>query len=192
MKKQNHKSKKKILPFIIILLFSSFVVSFLVKSWVEEVGEKVKENIYSQSQPHIEMGRGDSVVLTDDELDQAIKENPTNADLYNIKGNRYLKNGEFQKAIKEFNKAININPNYSEPYNGKGVAYRNLGKYYKAIENYTKAIELYPSFYEAYNNRGVVFIFLVEYGKACSDFQRACELGSCQKLEMAKQKGFCE
>lgn len=187
MKEKINKSKKKILPFIIILLFSTLIVSFLVKSW----GEKVKEDIYSQPQPDIEMGRG-STDFTSDELEQEIKENPENADLYNIKGNEYLMNGEFQKAIEEFDKAIRINPNYAEPYNGKGVAYRNLGEYNKAIENYTKAIELYPSFFEAYNNRGVSFMFLEEHDKACFDFERACKLGSCQKLEMARQKGFCE
>jgi len=191
MKEQNHKSKRRILPFVIILLFSSLIISFLVKSWVENVGEKVKEDIYSQPQSHIEMGRG-STDFTSDELEQEMQANQTSADLCNIKGNEYLMNEEFQKAIEEFDKAIKIDSNYAEPYNGKGVAYRNLSEYHKAIEDYTKAIELYPSFFEAYNNRGVCFIFLGEYDKACFDFDKACKLGSCQKLEISKQKGFCK
>ena len=197
MKKNN--SKKIKLKFIIILIFSSFLVSFLVKTYVSDIGQKaIREaldpNSSSTSQPfsHIEKGRGFEDEKTIEELNQDIKENSQNADLYNEKGNKYLLDKKFQKAIEEFNEAIKINDNYAEPYNGKGIAYRNLGEYHEAIKNYTKAIELYPSYFEAYNNRGVCYIFLGENDKACFDFKKACELGSCQKLEMAKQKGLCE
>ncbi|NQV00096.1 MAG: tetratricopeptide repeat protein [Parcubacteria group bacterium] len=176
-------NRKKIsLSFIIILLFSSLVISFLVKNYTEWKGEKIINDIESQSESNIEIGRN-SIDLTD---------SLTDADLYNAKGNEYLMDKEFQKAIEEFDKAIEINKNYAEPYNGKGVAYRNLGEFNKAIKDYTKAIELYPSFFEAYNNRGVCFMLLNEYDKMCYDFKRACELGSCQKIELSKQKSLCE
>ena len=35
-------------------------------------------------------------------------------------------------------------------------------------------------------------MFLNEYDKACFDFLKACEMGSCQKLGLAKQKGLCK
>ena len=197
MKKNN--SKKITLKFIIILIFSSLLVSFLVKTYVTNIGQKVMEEALdpkssSASQPlsNIEKGRGFEDEKTIDKLNQDIKEEPQNADLYNEKGNNYLLDKKFEEAIEEFDKAIKINENYAEPYNGKGIAYRNLGEYPEAIENYTKAIELYPSYFEAYNNRGVCYTFLGEYDKACFDFKKACELGSCQKLEIAKQKGLCE
>ncbi len=191
MEEKINKSRKKFLAFIIILLFSSLIVSFLVKNWVVGIGEKIKNNISSQPQSNIEIGRS-STDFTSNELEQRIKENPENADLYNIKGNEYLIKSEFEKAINEFNKAIEINPNYAEPYSGKGVAYRNLGEYNKAIENYTKAIELYPSYFEAYNNRGICYLFLDKKDKACFDFKKACELGSCSKLEAFRKKESCE
>jgi len=182
--------KKRILKIVIILLALSFLVSFGVKSLVETGAKRIIEKLNNSS--GIEKGRGFGYEKTAEELDREIKINSQNADLYNEKGNQYLLDKNFEKAIEEFNKAIEINPNYAEPYNGRGVAYRNLGKYYEATENYTKAIELYPSFFEAYNNRGVSFILLGDYDKACFDFSKSCELGSCQKLEISKQAGFCE
>ncbi len=141
---------------------------------------------------HIKKGRGFENEKTIEELDKDIKKDPQNARLYHEKGNQYLLDKKFREAVGEFDKAIKINSNYTEPYNGKGIAYRNLGEYSKAVENYTKAVGLDPSYFEAYNNRGVCFIFLGEHSNACLDFEKACELGSCQKLEISKQKGHCE
>lgn len=192
MQKENSKSKRSNIVFIGILLLSSLVVSFLVKNSTEQWGEEIIQELDSQEQQYVNDGRGVEWDTTLDEINQSIAEDPENADLYNQKGNKNLKNGEFREAVIAFDKAIQINPSYAEPYNGRGVAYRNLGEYNKAIQNYTKAIVLYPSFFEAYNNRGVAFLFLDNSGGACSDFEKACEFGSCQKLETAQRNGVCE
>ena len=127
MKKNN--SKKITLKFIIILIFSSLLVSFLVKTYVTNIGQKVMEEALdpkfsSASQPlsNIEKDRGFEDEKTIDKLNQDIKEEPQNADLYNEKGNNYLLDKKFEEAIEEFDKAIKINENYAEPYNGKGIA----------------------------------------------------------------------
>lgn len=127
-----------------------------------------------------------------DNLDAAIKSEPNNADLYNIRGNNYLISKNYDKAVQDFTKATQINPYYKEPYNGLGVAYRNINRFDKAIENYSKAISLDPSYFEAYNNRGVAFMFLKDYDSMCSDFKKACSLGSCEKLTINIRKGLCK
>jgi lipoprotein NlpI len=135
------------------------------------------------------MGRG---VPTPSDIDKAIESDPNNADLYNIRGNKYLISKQYNKAILDFNKAIQINPNYKEPYNGLGIAYRNMNDFERAIENYTKALTIDPSYFEAYNNRGVAYMFLENYKNMCSDFWKACNLGSCEKLFASTHKRLCK
>ncbi|HOW75814.1 MAG TPA: tetratricopeptide repeat protein [Candidatus Competibacteraceae bacterium] len=137
----------------------------------------------------IVIGRG---VPRPDNIDAAIKSEPNNADLYNIRGNNYLMSKNYDKAIQDFTKAIQINTYYKEPYNGLGIAYRNMNQFDKAIQNYSKAISLDPNYFEAYNNRGVAYMFLKDYEGMCSDFKKACSLGSCEKITISSQKGLCK
>ena len=105
----------------------------------------------------------------------------------------YNKKGQHEKAISDLNKAIQINPKNAEAYNNRGYAYVNKGQYDKAISDFTKAIEINPRSASAYNNRA--FVYIVRLGnenKACSDLKKACELGSCDKYELIKSKGYCK
>jgi len=43
-------------------------------------------------------------------------------------GDNYLSQGQYRKAIQEFDKAVEIDPNYHSAWNGVGVAYHNLGE----------------------------------------------------------------
>lgn len=125
-------------------------------------------------------------------IDEAIESDPNNADLYNIRGNKYLMEKEYLKAVTHFNRAIETNPNYSEPYNGLGIAFRNMKQFDKAIYNYSKAISLNPNYFEAYNNIGVAYMHLADYKNMCSNFKKACELGSCEKISASRQQGLCQ
>ena len=135
------------------------------------------------------VGRGVPML---DNINTAIESEPNNADLYNIRGNKYLLLKDYDKAIQDFNKATQINPYYKEPYNGLGITYRNINKFDKAIESYNKAISLDPSYFEAYNNRGVAYMFLKDYDNMCTDFEKACSLGSCEKITTNRIKGLCK
>jgi tetratricopeptide (TPR) repeat protein len=77
------------------------------------------------------------------------------------------------------------------PYYNRGNAYRKLGKYQQAIRDYTEAINLNPYYTEAYRNRAGVNL---EHGSeklGCIDAQKACDMGLCDALSWAKNKGIC-
>jgi len=62
----------------------------------------------------------------------------------------------------------------------------------QTLENYNQAIRLNPNNAWAYNNRGASYYSLNNNNSACDDWRKACELGDCDILNWAKQKGICQ
>jgi len=61
---------------------------------------------------------------------------PQEAEIHNRLGNEYCDNGEFQKAVKEYEEAIRIYPQYIDAYYNLGVTYYNDVKDYQKAANY--------------------------------------------------------
>jgi len=122
---------------------------------------------------------------------EAIRIVPTYAEARVNRGNCFDETGRYQQAIDDFNEAIRLKPHFAMPYYNRGNAYRKLGQYQQAISDYTEAIRLNPDYTEAYRNRAGVHL---EHGNAqqgCSDARKACELGLCDALSWAENKGIC-
>ncbi|MCK5486751.1 MAG: tetratricopeptide repeat protein, partial [Desulfobacterales bacterium] len=68
---------------------------------------------------------------------EEIKE--TDSDELLNQGIALLEEGQYDKAISDYNKAIEINPKDAEAYYNRGYAYGEKGEYDKAISDYTKA-----------------------------------------------------
>jgi tetratricopeptide (TPR) repeat protein len=77
-------------------------------------------------------------------------------------GYRYLKAGEYQKAIKSFESVLKENPSHALAYSNMGYSYRKLKQYDKAIELYGKALMLDPKLAEAHEYMGEAYL---EMGK---------------------------
>ena len=93
------------------------------------------------------------------------------------RGNAYVRKGEHDKAISEYNKAIEISPKYASAYTYRGIAYVRKGQHDKAISDYNKAIKINPRYAEAYTNRGFAYYFKKEYGNAWNDVNTVHDLG---------------
>ncbi len=98
------------------------------------------------------------------------------AAIYTERGTAYANQGQFTKAISDYNRAIELNPKYAEAYTNRGLAHRMLGQLTKAISDYNKAIQLNPKYAEAYSNRGVAYDKLGQLTKAISEFNKAIKL----------------
>jgi len=61
---------------------------------------------------------------------------------YFMRGNYYIKLGQYDRAIEEFDKAIEINPNYWLAYQSKGWLHSLNRDFIKSIENFSKVIQL--------------------------------------------------
>jgi len=147
--------------------------------------------------PSFYIYRGNSYVLTS-QFDQSISDyskaiqlNPNNAAAYNNRGAAWGNKGDQDKALADFNKAIQLNPNYAAAYNNRGAVWGRKGDQDKALADFNKAIQLNPNNAYFYQNRSFAYLLRGNIKFGCHDMQKACKLGNCQKLEAAKNKGYC-
>ena len=77
--------------------------------------------------------------------------------MYYNRGNVYLKRGQFQTAVADYDKAIALDPEFAMAYNNRGLAYAGQYQFDRAIADYSKAIELDPKLAVAYDNRGLMY-----------------------------------
>ena len=112
-------------------------------------------------------------------------------DVYYNRGNAYVRLGNYQLALKDYNKAISLNPNSADTYNNRGFIYIKLGRYQQAFDDYSKAISLKMDYAEAYSNRAFVYLSLGDNISGCKDARKACELGDCETLQAFAGKGLC-
>ena len=73
-------------------------------------------------------------------------------------GYRYLKAGDYKKAIKSFESVLKENPSHALAYSNMGYSYRKLRHYDKAIELYGKALMLDPKLAEAHEYMGEAYL----------------------------------
>jgi tetratricopeptide (TPR) repeat protein/beta-lactamase regulating signal transducer with metallopeptidase domain len=131
----------------------------------------------------------DSIVLIQDEtVEVPIKneanvsdirvmdDKPEDAATYSSRGNAYLKKGQIDKAISNFNKAIGLSDKDATLYLLRGNAYIDKKNYDQAINDYSKAIELNPEYAAAYNNRGYLYHIKQEYKKAIDDYSKGIKI----------------
>jgi tetratricopeptide (TPR) repeat protein len=111
-----------------------------------------------------------------EDLDEAIRLDPTYAVAYNDRANVWRDKNEYDKAIVDYNEAIRLDPKFAIAYNNRGLARSNKKEYDKAVADYNEAIRLNPKFAIAYNNRGLGWSFKKEYDRAVADYNEAIRL----------------
>ena len=96
--------------------------------------------------------------------------------IYNNRAGVFRSEGEYDRAILEYNKAIEIDPNYASAYMNRGKTYADKGEFDRAILEYNKAIEIDPRYATAYFNRGIAYANKDEYVRAILDYTKAIEI----------------
>lgn len=105
-----------------------------------------------------------------------IRKSPLKARGYNIRGKVYRSQGDFERAIADYNKGIELDPGLAMTYYNRGNAYQGNGEFNRAILDYNKAIELDPNYFDAYNNRGNAYQNKGEFNRAILDYDKAIEI----------------
>ncbi|MEM2974161.1 MAG: tetratricopeptide repeat protein [Candidatus Micrarchaeia archaeon] len=98
------------------------------------------------------------------------------ATTYYEKGNNYYEQGDYDRAIENYNMAIILNPQFLEAYFNRALCYYNKKNYDKAIEDYTHAIDIDPDNPLIYNNRGDAYYRKQDFEKAIADYDKAISL----------------
>ena len=118
----------------------------------------------------------DNIVVwgkTDEEIDALIKNSYR---LYYNRGLAYRGEGDYDRAIQNYDEAIRINPEAADAYNSRGDAYHGKGDYDQAIRDYDEAIRIDSQDADAYNSRGVAYHGMGDYDQAIRDYDEVIRI----------------
>ena len=101
---------------------------------------------------------------------------PENAYTYYNKGETYLENKEYHKAVAAYKNAIALSPDYTAAWYELGVALRRTKEFGEAAETLRQAIKLKPRSPKAWYELGVAYRQKGEYDRAVAALQKAIEL----------------
>jgi tetratricopeptide (TPR) repeat protein len=101
----------------------------------------------------------------------AIQQNPNNPELRETLGELYYNQGEYQKAIQEFQTAVSLDPSNLRGKYDLGFAEEAAGHYKEAIRSYQDAMA--SSLYHLNFRLGVCYIKMGNYSMALDCFQTA-------------------
>jgi tetratricopeptide (TPR) repeat protein len=123
-------------------------------------------------------------------LTDAMQNDPDSAFAYYGRGEEYSRNGDFDRAIGEYDAAIKIDANYANAYDSRGCTYASKGDHDRAIADFTEAIRINPkeSFY--YRHRGDTYSDKKNYDKAIADFTEAVNLELNEAKELTDHGPF--
>ena len=109
-------------------------------------------------------------------LNEALKIDPNDSEIYNNLATIFKKIKNYSEAIKFYDYAIKINPIYCDAYNNKGVLLHDSSNYNEAIINFKKAIEINPFKAEVYSNYGITLQVLGNISQAIEIFNKAIKI----------------
>jgi len=87
------------------------------------------------------------------------------------RGSAYLKMGNTENAIHDFNKAIEINPNHPKAYHLRGLAREVAGENDEALMDLGKAIDIDPEYGAAYYSRATLLTKMGREDDAAEDMK---------------------
>jgi len=94
------------------------------------------------------------------------------------RGNKFIKLGQYDNALKEYESAIAQDPNFVKAYFGKAIALKKLRRYDEAEATYKKVIEIDPTMAKAYFNLGILYRSREHYKKAIAIYREALKYDS--------------
>ncbi len=121
-----------------------------------------------------------------------IEKEPTRVPLaYYNRGLSYQREGQFYRAIEDYDRAAALDPSDYEALNNLGVLYGKVGLAEQAIEVFDKAILANPGYAVAYFNRGLFYSRAGNKDLAAEDYLKACQLGydkGCKALSPSEPR----
>ena len=101
---------------------------------------------------------------------------PQDAPGFVERGNRYSRNGAYDRAISDYTAAIELDGALADAYFNRGVSYYELARYDDAIADLTRAIELAPDDDNFYSRRALAYLFNDQPELAQADEEKCQEL----------------
>ncbi len=104
------------------------------------------------------------------------KTSPSSPNTHNNLGDVYGRQGDKERALREFQRAIELKPNYADAYHNSGNTYRELGNFDKALASYQKAAELNPKLWQSYQNIAAIYFDAKQYDLSLANIEKAIQI----------------
>jgi len=109
---------------------------------------------------------------------RANDESPSqNVAFYLVRGERWLRGGDFDPAITDFGQAIRLQPDNALGYQLRGNAWSGKGELDRALVDYDVAINFEPKNPDLLRDRGILWRRRGDLDRALVDFDHAIRLG---------------
>ena len=101
---------------------------------------------------------------------------PTTAAEYVERGNRYSRNGVYERAIADYTAAIELDAGYADAWFNRGISWYEVGDYPQSIADLTEAIRLDPEDDNYYSRRSLSYLFNDQPDEAQADMDASEEI----------------
>ncbi|MFC1714504.1 tetratricopeptide repeat protein [Candidatus Poribacteria bacterium] len=91
-------------------------------------------------------------------------------------GNRYLSEGNYDKAVESYTAAINTHPESIDAHAKLGEAYVSHGEIDLALEEFARIIQIKPDYSHAYNYRGFLYHNQEKWTEAAKEFESSVKI----------------
>lgn len=130
-----------------------------------------------QEQKQQQLNYSPAAQLQLDQMEQAAKMAPKNAQAWINLGNALMDAQRFGEAVDAYEKALALEPKNVPVLVDQGTCYRGIGKFDKAVEQFRKALKIDPDFPNGHRNLGVVLGFdLHNKAEGIKEIRRYLEL----------------
>lgn len=106
-------------------------------------------------------------------MDERVRRNPRDAAAFNVRGQFYVRYGQFPRAITDFDEAVRLKPDDPEARNNRCWARIMLGDTTKAMQDCNEALRLRPAYGDALDSRGLINLKLCHNTEALADYNSA-------------------
>ena len=103
---------------------------------------------------------------------------PNLAKAYYSRGAEWTNQGNYDRAITDYNMAIELDPKHASAYYNRALAWSAKGESDRALADYDASLKLNPRDVSAWIGRGAESIAKSDYRRAIADFDEALRLDS--------------
>ena len=109
-------------------------------------------------------------------LSQVIELDPAFTLAFKSRGAAYLRQGDTEEAIADFNAVIGMDPSNARAYHLRGLAYEKTGQHDKALRDFDRALELKSDYGAVYYSRASLNSKMGRTKQATDDIRMATHL----------------
>jgi tetratricopeptide (TPR) repeat protein len=121
-------------------------------------------------------GRDDPLVTVSPKFNRAVQMNPGNPLAYLARGNAWLEQQQYERALADYDMSLDIMPDLTDARFNRALTYRMQEKYDLALADLNYLIGLHPNDVGAINNRAIIWSLKSYFDMSLREFERALQI----------------